>query len=365
MSAFYNEIDAHCVEWLGNLCEAGKITNGCIDSRSIESLSADDLAGYERCHFFAGIGLWDVALNLAGWRGRVWTGSCPCQPFSAAGKGDAFSDERDLWPAWYRLIRIAKPPAIFGEEVDGAIGWGWFDRVCDDLEREGYAVAAAVLPACSVGAPHIRNRLFWVAYASGEQMGRTRFSRQRATDGLAESESQQHGTGKSGTNGRLKSTNGSGRADGLAYINEPRCGGLEDSGLQRQSVYDLDGCGADGGLGDTDLARPQRHGDARERADQCAPWAASEPSGLVYTGSEELGWLSGSQRQEISSPWSASTLIYCRDGKYRRIPLEPRIQPLDAAWDGTLSRVSLLRAAGNSIVPQVAVEFIRAVSSAD
>ena len=56
----------------------------------------DDIAGYTQCHFFAGIGIWSYALRLAGWPDdrQVWTGSCPCQPFSAAGKGEAFNDER-------------------------------------------------------------------------------------------------------------------------------------------------------------------------------------------------------------------------------------------------------------------------------
>ena len=163
MRAIYNEIDPYCCAWLSNLMDAGHITPGRIDDRDIRELTPDDVAGYERVHFFAGIAGWDLALNLANWRGPVWTGSCPCQPFSAAGKGKAADDERHLWPAWFSLIAQCRPATIFGEQVEAAIGWGWLDLVCSDLESQGYAIGAAVLPACGIGAPHIRQRLWFVA----------------------------------------------------------------------------------------------------------------------------------------------------------------------------------------------------------
>jgi DNA (cytosine-5)-methyltransferase 1 len=162
VSAYYNEIDRYCCDWLQNLMDAGHITPGKIDDRSIADLSPDDVRGYERVHFFAGIGGWELALQMSEYAGPVWTGSCPCQPFSAAGKGKASGDERHLWPEWFRLISAVRPPIIFGEQVEAAIGWGWLDLVHSDLEAEGYTVGAAVLPACSVGAPHIRQRLWFV-----------------------------------------------------------------------------------------------------------------------------------------------------------------------------------------------------------
>src|SRR5688572_9073782 len=105
MTAYYNEIDRFCCDWLSNLMDAELITPGKIDDRSIIDVRPDDLAGFERVHFFAGIGGWDHSLNLAGWSGRAWTGSCPCQPFSLAGLRAGFDDTRDLWPAWFNLIR--------------------------------------------------------------------------------------------------------------------------------------------------------------------------------------------------------------------------------------------------------------------
>jgi site-specific DNA-cytosine methylase len=163
MSAYYNEIDPYAAEWLRNLIDAGEIPAGVVDTRSIEDVRPDELAGFTQCHFFAGLGGWAYALKLAGWGTRpVWTGSCPCQPFSAAGKGAGFADERHLWPAWQHLIAQCRPSVIFGEQVDAAVKNGWWDLVASDAEAMGYAAAAAVIPASAAGAPHMRHRLWFV-----------------------------------------------------------------------------------------------------------------------------------------------------------------------------------------------------------
>jgi DNA (cytosine-5)-methyltransferase 1 len=169
MVAYYNEIDPYAAQWLRNLIAAGHIAPGDVDERSIKDVKADDLRCYTQAHFFSGIGGWSCALRLAGYPDdrSVWTGSCPCQPFSAAGAGKAADDERHLWPSWFSLIRECRPATIFGEQVEAAIGWGWLDAVFADLEAEGYACGAAVLPACGIGAPHIRQRLWFVGYAEG------------------------------------------------------------------------------------------------------------------------------------------------------------------------------------------------------
>ena len=139
------------------------ITGGKIDNRSIVDVRAEDLIGFDRVHFFAGIGVWDYALNRAGWGDRqVWTGSCPCQPFSNAGKRVGFTDERHLWPEFNRLISQCKPSIVFGEQVSGKDGLSWLDTVFSDLETCDYACGSLVIPACGVGAPHIRERLYWL-----------------------------------------------------------------------------------------------------------------------------------------------------------------------------------------------------------
>lgn len=168
MANYYNEFEPYAAQWLRNLIANGLIPNGEVDTRSIVDVQAEDLKGFTQCHFFAGIGGWPLALGMAGWSDErpVWTGSCPCQPFSRSGKGKAQSDERHLWPHWYRLIKQSKPSIIFGEQVERAITCGWWDDAAADLEKEEYACASAILPAFSVGAYHRRDRLFFVAHSS-------------------------------------------------------------------------------------------------------------------------------------------------------------------------------------------------------
>lgn len=165
MAAYYNEIDPQAAQWLRNLIAAGHIAPGDVDERSIEDVAPDDLTHYTQCHFFAGVGVWSYALRRAGWSDDlpVWTLSCPCQPFSPTGQGRGFADERHLWPDAHWLIEQSQPPTIFGEQVAGEAGKQWLDLVSNDLEGIGYAFGAAILPACGVGAPHIRPRFFFGA----------------------------------------------------------------------------------------------------------------------------------------------------------------------------------------------------------
>lgn len=173
MSAYYNEHDKFAAAWLRELIKEGLIADGEVDERSIELVRPGDVAGFDQCHWFAGIGGWSLALRLAGWPDdrAAWTGSCPCQPWSDAnvweGGGQGHADPRHLWPAWFRLIEECRPPVVFGEQVAAAARRGWLDEVFGDLERLQYACGAAVLPACSVGAGHLRRRLWFVADAGG------------------------------------------------------------------------------------------------------------------------------------------------------------------------------------------------------
>jgi DNA (cytosine-5)-methyltransferase 1 len=162
---YYNEIDPYCAQWLRNLIDAGHIPFGFVDTRSIEDVTPHDLDGFTQCHFFAGIGGWSLALRLASVPddAQLWTGSCPCQPFSAAGKGAGFADERHLWPAFFHLISQCKPAILFGEQVAAKAVDAWIDLVHADLESVGYAFGSVPFPSASVGAPHIRDRNYWCA----------------------------------------------------------------------------------------------------------------------------------------------------------------------------------------------------------
>lgn len=174
MTAYYNEVNPHAAKWLRNLIDAGQIAPGVVDERSIEDVEPRELAEFTQCHFFAGIGVWSLALRRAGWPDDVpvWTGSCPCQPFSKAGKGAGLDDDRHLWPAWFWLIKQRKPSVIFGEQVPTAIKHGWIDIVSSDLEAAEYAFGALRFGACAVGAPIERQRLYFAAEHIGQGMER-------------------------------------------------------------------------------------------------------------------------------------------------------------------------------------------------
>lgn len=93
------------------------------------------------------------------------TGGFPCQPFSNAGKREGKQDNRYLWPEMLRIIREVRPTWVVGENVAGLIGMAEFEIVCSDLETEGYEVQPFIIPACAVGAPHRRDRVWIVAHA--------------------------------------------------------------------------------------------------------------------------------------------------------------------------------------------------------
>ena len=316
MLALYNEIDRFCCDWLSNLMDAGHITPGKIDDRSITELTGADVAGYERVHFFAGIAGWDLALNLAGWRGPVWTGSCPCQPFSVAGQQRGSEDERHLWPAFFRLISECRPPVVVGEQVAGAAGLAWLDHVCADLEGAGYAVAAADLPACSVGAPHRRQRLWWVAHADSQRRTGQHSLLRAEEAGRDESE--------------VSETSWSGDACSMANTDKDRCKfgmpyGKKTKPTERRPVE------RSGIVGDTN------HAGLEGRRDHPGEHASQQPAGQA-------------------SPWSDLAWLPCSDGKAR--PTQPGIFPLA---HGFPNRVGILRGAGNAIVPALAAEFVAAV----
>ncbi len=162
---YYNEHDPKAAAWLRELINAREIPKGVVDERSIVDVNARDLREFVQCHFFAGIGGWSRALKLARWPENqpVWTGSCPCQPFSAAGKGLGEADERHLWPFFRNLIGECRPPVVFGEQVASAAGRKWLAGVFADLEALAYLRAGSDLCAAGVSAPMVSQRLYWLA----------------------------------------------------------------------------------------------------------------------------------------------------------------------------------------------------------
>jgi len=302
MTAYYNEIDPFAAQWLRNLIAAGHIAPGEVDERSLLDVCPDDLAGFTQCHFFAGIGVWSYALRQGGWPDSrpVWTGSCPCQPFSVAGVGGGFDDERHLWPFWFHLIEQRRPPVIFGEQVEAAIKHGWLDLVQSDLEGIGYAVAPVGIPAAGVGAPHIRQRLWFVADANNQR--------------------------RAGEHALLRA---------------------EEARRLKSAILEIAGRSRTGRLDDTDNEGLERLGSGHQatggRLDALRSVAeTSEPCELEHAG-------------PTNGFWRDADWLLCRDGKWR--PVEPGASPLAL---GATARVGRLRAYGNAIVAQVAAEIVTA-----
>ena len=323
MAAYYNEIDPKAVAWLRELIKQGHIADGIVNERSIIDVTPDELRGFTQCHFFAGIGVWSYALRSAGWADDrpVWTGSCPCQPFSAAGARGGFDDERHLWPHWHHLISQCRPPVVFGEQVASKDGLGWLDLVCADMEATGYAIGAADLCAAGIGAPHIRQRLWFVGLADTQSAGR----------GVCDT------TDKRSPNAQVHSF-----AD------------ASDCAFDREQQSDA----PSGGLADTAGAGQHQRGLCNGGEFQRSPRAPQGEGGSQAGGPVRHNQnVDMAERDIPSGPtngfWRNADWLFCRDGKWR--PVEPSTSPLA---HGAAARVGRLRGYGNAIVAPVAQIFI-------
>ena len=377
MTAYYNEFEPYAAAWLRNLISAGHIAPGDVDERSIVDVGADDLKGYTQCHFFAGIGGWSLAARLAGWSDEreLWTGSCPCQPFSVAGKGEGQADERHLWPEQFRLIRARRPAVWMGEQVAAAVGKHWLDGVHSDLESIGYASGAVVVPACAVDAPHRRDRAWIVADARGGRCA-----------GQGEGQDQQPGRAKAfGAGESTLADAGRGSDERWSRSTEAHGPiGTDEGKTQQREWRGIDDRDGRAGARCGSVAHPNSIGGRQEHQDtgrcldgsearEVAGFAGSGDVALAdANGSRSASWLPAAHgghegHAEVShhrsnrrpGPWGECDWLEGADGKARRF--EPSIRLLA---HGVPARVGKLRAYGNAIVPQVAAEVIAAFMEA-
>jgi DNA (cytosine-5)-methyltransferase 1 len=413
--ALYNEIEPFAAEWLENLVRAGHIPAGRVERRSIVELTPEECE--PTSHFFAGIAVWAHALRLAGWPDDVpvWTGSCPCQPFSQAGGRQGISDKRHLWPAWFDLIRECRPPVVLGEQVASSDGLAWLDAVQADLEAAGYAFAAFDLGAAGFGAPHIRQRLYFAAVRVADNdrarcafLGEARLhadgqsgddvARRGASGGLADGEGVGRGEGRlDRAHGRPSvESDGHRNALGLADGHDARSRGSRAGGTRRDGE-----CNPRGDAHTDDDPATTQHRNALGLADDSSGGRAEGRDSPTATGGDgtrssddrtrgglgdsgddgdrehgrELRGDEGQHGKRIPNGfhppelagatrgfWADADWIYCRpepgadQGKWR--PVEPGTFPLAV---GATARVGRLRAYGNAIVAPQAATFIRCV----
>jgi DNA (cytosine-5)-methyltransferase 1 len=330
------------------------ISPGKVDGRPIQMLEPADVMGYERVHFFAGCAGWELALNLAGWTGPVWSGSAPCQPFSAAGKRKGTEDERHLWPQFFRLISAVRPPVVVGEQVASKDGLAWLDGVQDDFEGSHYAFWAVDLSAAGYGLPHIRQRLYW---------GAVRLAHSKRPPRCTEHECHQGERAAGEAADRAVPGESGGHGHGLGHTSSQ---GLPQRGSQR---------GLQPGTGEP----------PKGKTTELAGYGlAKSPILLGHSGShEQIG------RQEGRTPDGRTcAFIQCRDGKTRRIsaqpgdeplayalplklgPLLPRLEELAGGTAGAKrlarefrrNRTGRLKAYGNSLAIPCAAAFLKALS---
>lgn len=341
MAAYYNEIDPYAAAWLRTLISAGHIAPGDVDERDIRDVRPDDLKQYTQCHFFAGIGVWSYALRRAGWPDDrpVWTGSCPCQPFSQAGAGAGFDDERHLWPDFHWLIRERQPPVVFGEQVASKDADPWIDLVQADLEAMAYSFGAIPFPAAGVGAPNIRDRLYWMAYADGKRS-------------LSGTQPGVHRREK-GAGSRHGEPQRSSSVGGLAHAKGQRLPGSSIYPDGRGPTFGIEDLRSAGRMADAD------GGDAgTERQQHGRQFGLHEEDGRNGGQADQGSRPGTAAHPPIPGPangfWRDADWIGCRDGRFR--PVEPGTFPLA---DGAPARVGRLRAYGNAINAEAAIAFIQ------
>lgn len=370
MSVLYNEIDHGAAAALQAVMEDGLIPAGRLDTRSIKDFTAHDFEGVHQFHTFAGAGGWAYAARLAGWPDwlPIWSGSCPCQPFSQAGKGGGVDDERHLWPDFFRVICAARPPVVVGEQVAGKAGLAWFDGVRADLAAAGYACRVVDVPAASVDAPHIRQRLYWIAIRSDLLADAESIDGWRGPERQGDGEEPAQGDGGYG-HGSVAYGNG---ARSHAASQPGVRGGEEGAGARHGEPERRDAPG--GVLGhsiEPGLEGHARHDDGARGRTQ--PGRSTAPADGGNGALDDRGGVGIRQQDEALCPgrepshaanaaarngsfYSDYEWIICHDGKSRRAQSGIRL-----LVDGVRGRVHQWRIAGNSIVIPLAVEVLAAL----
>lgn len=337
VSVYYNENDPFAAAWLRELMRDGLIAPGWVDERSIEDVLPVELQGFTQCHFFAGIGVWSLALRLAGWPDDrpVWTGSCPCQPFSNAGKGAGFADERHLWPAWFHLITHGKRRdcPVVGEQVASKDGRTWFDLVSSDMESLDHGCGAVDTSAASLGAPFIGQRLYWLASPVG--------SGQAGISGCGTAQNQR--VAERGDFGGLGQTD-SERRTRIDALLRPEAEGR----FGASEISEVTGSGAGSKLAPPTSRQP-RHGDVQS-------------SGQHRLIAQDAGdSVDGGIPLHPTRYWDAADWLLCRDPNGARFrPVEPGTFPLVDARS-LRNRLAAVRGAGNALNVSQAACFIEAV----
>ena len=343
------------------------------------------------------------------WRGKIdiLTAGFPCQPFSCAGQRRGADDDRYLWPETLRAIREIQPSWFVGENVTGLLSMVQpgeevkvgrtddlfeenhiyrkeqrftLDEICEGLERAGYAVQPFVIPACAVGAPHRRDRVWIVARLAAD----TDSDRQRHWQGEQEPITKRERT-PDNSNGRKKGLVADTLRTGRQELNaaaEPRETLLADSESDaRRLAADADeyghtprweGKGTESG-GRRHVPQPCKWGDEAERPNGLPrlqrPVADTRSRGRyaceLHDGEPEKPQQAARRAQQ---PLGTD----CPQDWWRDFPTQSPVCPGDDGFPGRLVgitfprwRAEAIKALGNALVPAVAYEIFRAIAQVD
>ena len=306
----------------------------------------------------------------------IITGGFPCQPFSVAGKQQGTGDDRHLWPEMFRIIKAFKPRFAIGENVRGIVNIQdgvVFETVCTDLESEGYEVQPFNIPAASVGAPHRRERIWFIAVredatntnGNGEKWNKSQDRQgsrieQNSSTNVGDTEHNGSPTSEIGR-GNEKINGGAEERQNKSFELE-RTSRSEDNGNVSENVADTEN--GRGQPSQSERWQGTERGSINSRGIEGERKNFSETNKkLADTNGEGLEGFGQSSRQ-------LSKTFFATDSS------EERQRTMDQGWwsvepnvgrvaNGVSGRVHRLRGLGNSIVPQIVEEIGKAIIEAE
>lgn len=289
------------------------------------------------------------------WRGKIdiITGGFPCQPYSVAGKRLGKEDERHLWPEMLRAIREVKPSWVVGENVYGLLNWSEglvFEEVQADLEKEGYTVQPVILSACSVNAPHKRERIWFIAHRTNSGFKSVQRKRKYGVYGfeiIANSSSNGHQLRRFGKNRQTES-----QSQRIKNKREWFWDDNRRNGKQKSSTYST---------------KPNKQRDRLCEKQQKGKVRGSNSILVTNTTNERLEGRN-KQRRSGRTGQKIRTKAFCIPRGWETFPTQPPIcggnDGLPRKLDGITFpkwRNESINGYGNAIVPQVAYEFLKAI----
>ena len=378
------------------------------------------------------IGYEDITkTDFTRWRGRidVLTGGFPCQPFSVAGRRKGADDDRYLWPEMLRAIREIRPSWVVGENVAGILTMvqpgrevevehqaSMFEAggketisvreyvvetVCRDLEREGYSVQPVVVPACAVGAPHRRDRVFFIAHRADARAETVQCGREDGVSAVGNAADTQRFGGREiydnlqseVADGGRANSNGCERPASNSDINRLRNGKNQQVSVSKcESTPDDSTCSQDGVASNPCGERRYDGCHNREGRHVRDDWERDIPEDKPQRDGRECR--SGAKHEPLDNPFCVGRHPFdnddgraekrererqfvpadCPQDRWRHFPTQPPVcrgndgLPFDverlavsfAKW-----RAGAIKGYGNAIVPQVMYEIFKAIEYAE